>query len=131
MEQLDLSYCLCVILMVLHFVFGLAEMFFWNWLGPSLARNRDSNGLDSKNLERAIGWSWFMAFNQGVYNLFLAGGLLMCLGAGMTVDVGLAKFFAVCIALAGLAGAYSGVKTVLLVQTIPAVLLIGALMFGL
>lgn len=131
MEQLDLSYSLCVILMILHIVFGLVEMFFWDLLGPSLARNRDPNGLDSKNLERAIGWSGFMAFNQGVYNLFLAGGLMMCLGAGMTVDVSLAKFFAVCIALAGLAGVFSGIKTVFVVQTIPAVLLFCALSFGL
>lgn len=130
MEQLDWSYCLCVILMVLHLVFGIAEMFFWDQLGPSLARHRDSNGLDSKNLERAIGWSEFMAFNQGVYNLFLAGGLMMCLGPDMTVDVGVAKFLAGCIALAGLAGVYSGIKTVFVVQTIPAVLLFGALTLG-
>ncbi|MBY8977803.1 DUF1304 domain-containing protein [Rhodobacteraceae bacterium NNCM2] len=125
-----MSYFLCVLLMLLHIIFGIAEMFFWNRLGPSLAKNRESNGLDSRNLERAIGWSEFMAFNQGVYNLFLAAGLMFSLGAGMTVHVEFAMFFAACIAVAGLAGLYSGIKTVFIIQTVPGAVLFAALYFG-
>ncbi|MEL6479124.1 MAG: DUF1304 family protein [Pseudomonadota bacterium] len=121
-----ITYILCVILMVMHMAFGLAEMFFWRSLGASLARNRHNEGLDDANLDRALRWSGFMAFNQGVYNLFLAGGFFAALDPGMTVNVDFVYFFAGCVTIAGLAGWYCGIRTVLYVQTIPGLLLLAA-----
>lgn len=130
MEYLPVSFCLCLLLIVVQTASGIAEMFFWHKLGPSLAQNRDPNGLDKKNLARAIRWADFIAFNQGVYNLFLAAGLIISLGAGMQLHKDFAMFFAACVGIAGIAGGYTGIKTVFIVQALPGFLLLGALYFG-
>ncbi|MEM0923820.1 MAG: DUF1304 domain-containing protein [Pseudomonadota bacterium] len=121
-----ITYWLCVFLLVSHIGFGITEMFFWKKLGGSLARNRDRCGLDDENLDRALKWSSFMAFNQGVYNLFLAAGFFFCLDPNMRVESGFVEFFSSCVIVAGLAGWYCGIRTVLYVQTIPGVLLFTA-----
>ncbi|MEM7508444.1 MAG: DUF1304 family protein [Pseudomonadota bacterium] len=125
------TWYLCVALIGLHVIFGIAEMFFWKPLGALVAKNRDRCGLDDRNLGHAITWSWFLAFNQGIYNLFLAAGLFFCLEPGQTVDSEFVYFFAGCIVAAGLAGAYCGIRTTLIVQTLPGMLLLGANYFAL
>ena len=64
-----------------------------------------------------------MAANQGLYNGFLAAGLIWSL---FITDViwskNVALFFLICVLVAGLYGAYSVSKRIFFVQGIPAVL---------
>jgi putative membrane protein len=70
-----------------------------------------------------------LAANQGLYNGFLAAGLLwgLYLGeAGFQVKV----FFLICVAVAGLYGAATASKKILYIQTVPAVVALLALWLG-
>ncbi|MEM8792207.1 MAG: DUF1304 domain-containing protein [Pseudomonadota bacterium] len=128
---LPVSYTLCIILMLMHIGFGIYEMFFWRSMGMSIAKKRDPCGLDSQNLPKAVEWAGFIAFNQGTYNLFIAGGLLFALAPNMNLHQDFALYFAGCIVVAGLAGAYTGIRAVFFLQTIPGLVLFGALYFDL
>ncbi|CDX23318.1 membrane hypothetical protein [Mesorhizobium plurifarium] len=68
--------------------------------------------------------------HQGLYNGFLAAGLLwgLCLGAG---GFQIKMFFLLCVAIAGLYGAATVGRKILFIQTAPAVLAIVALWLGL
>lgn len=68
-----------------------------------------------------------LAQNQGVYNLFLAAGLFWALASGSEL-VPRASFFLVCVAVAGVVGGLTAAKNILLVQTVPALLALGALL---
>ena len=68
-----------------------------------------------------------MAQNQGLYNGFLAAGLIWALIAGVEH----APFFLICVAVAGIYGAITVQKTILYVQTIPAALALAAYYLGL
>lgn len=68
--------------------------------------------------------------NQGLYNGFLAAGLIW----GLYLGVGgfqIKVFFLLCVAIAGLYGAATVGRKILFVQTVPAVLAIAALWLGL
>lgn len=70
-----------------------------------------------------------LAANQGLYNGFLAAGLLwgLYLGAdGFQFKV----FFLLCVAVAGLYGAATAVRKILYIQTVPAVLALVAVWLG-
>lgn len=70
-----------------------------------------------------------LAANQGLYNGFLAAGLLWGLylgAAGFQFKV----FFLLCVAVAGLYGAATVGKKILYIQTVPAVLALIAVWFG-
>ncbi|WP_406872814.1 DUF1304 domain-containing protein [Aminobacter sp. P9b] len=70
-----------------------------------------------------------LAANQGLYNGFLAAGLIwgLWLGeAGFQVKV----FFLLCIAIAGLYGAATVSRKILYIQTVPAALALAALWIG-
>jgi putative membrane protein len=64
-----------------------------------------------------------MAANQGLYNGFLAAGLIWSLLITNAVwSVNVATFFLGCVLVAGLYGAYSVQKKILFVQAVPAIL---------
>ncbi|MET3522448.1 DUF1304 domain-containing protein [Mesorhizobium abyssinicae] len=70
-----------------------------------------------------------LAANQGLYNGFLAAGLIWGLylgAAGFQVRM----FFLICVAIAGLYGAATVGRKILFIQTVPAVLAIIALWLG-
>ncbi|RJT41118.1 DUF1304 domain-containing protein [Mesorhizobium waimense] len=70
-----------------------------------------------------------LAANQGLYNGFLAAGLIwgLTLGAaGFQIKV----FFLLCVALAGLYGAATVSRKILFIQTVPAVLALIVLWLG-
>ncbi|AZO21204.1 MULTISPECIES: DUF1304 domain-containing protein [unclassified Mesorhizobium] len=70
-----------------------------------------------------------LAANQGLYNGFLAAGLIwgLFLGAsGFPIKI----FFLLCVAVAGLYGAATVGRKILFIQTVPAVLAIVALWLG-
>jgi putative membrane protein len=64
-----------------------------------------------------------LAQNQGVYNAFLAAGLIWALATNLDR----APFFLVCVAIAGIVGAVTVQRTILYVQTLPAVAALVAL----
>jgi len=66
-----------------------------------------------------------MAKNQGVYNLFLAAGLIWSLfiqngECGLQVSL----FFLICVVVAGIAGAMTAAKKIFYIQSVPALLAI-------
>ncbi|MDX8502924.1 DUF1304 domain-containing protein [Mesorhizobium sp. VK4C] len=73
--------------------------------------------------------SKLLAANQGLYNGFLAAGLIwgLYLGAG---EFQIKIFFLLCVAIAGLNGAATVGHKILFVQTVPAVLAIAAVWLG-
>lgn len=62
-----------------------------------------------------------LAANQGLYNGFLAAGLVWALLASDELRRPVATFFLVCVAVAGLFGAATVSRRILFVQTLPAV----------
>ncbi len=72
-----------------------------------------------------------LAANQGLYNGFLAAGLIWSLrlsvaGAGQPWAV----FFLICIAAAGIFGAATASRRILFIQTVPAALALMAIFVG-
>ncbi|MDO5612787.1 MAG: DUF1304 domain-containing protein [Paracoccus sp. (in: a-proteobacteria)] len=103
----------------LHLYILWLEMF--RWQAP---RTRATfGGLDADFAARTR----VMAANQGLYNGFLAAGLIWGLWRG---DQGVVLFFLTCVAVAGLFGAATVSRRILLVQTMPAVLAMAAVLAG-
>ncbi|MCO4849239.1 MAG: DUF1304 domain-containing protein [Yoonia sp.] len=69
-----------------------------------------------------------MAANQGLYNGFLAVGLIVALVIG---NAPMNVYLLACVAVAGLYAAYCGIKPALFFQTIPALLALVAVWVGL
>jgi putative membrane protein len=97
---------------VLHIYFLILEMFLWD--KPA--------GLRAfRQTREAAAASKVLAANQGLYNGFLAAGLIwgLSLGeAGTSVKV----FFLTCVLIAGLYGAATVSRKILFIQAIPAAL---------
>lgn len=109
---------LIVLVALLHVYFLVLEMFLWTKpLGMKVFRNTPEKAEITKVL----------AANQGLYNGFLAAGLLWAAYAGKT-DVAL--FFLGCVVVAALYGAYSVSKRIFYVQGVPALAAIAAVLFG-
>ncbi len=98
------------------------EMFSWEVRGPKIFRSF------SKDL---FGKTKAMAANQGLYNGFLAAGLIWSL---LISDENwadhVALFFLGCVAIAGIYGALTVEKKILFVQTVPAGLAILMVLLG-
>ncbi len=62
-----------------------------------------------------------LAANQGLYNGFLAAGLMWSLYLDAAMFRPVATFFLACVAIAGMFGAVTVSRRILLVQTVPAV----------
>jgi putative membrane protein len=94
----------------LHFYFLVLEMFLWT--GPT---GRRVFGLEPEFAEQ----SKVLAANQGLYNGFLATGLLW---GGATGRTDVTVFFLACVVVAGLYGAATVNRRILVVQALPALL---------
>lgn len=99
---------------LLHGGFLVLEMFLW-----TAPFGRRTFGLDADFAER----SKALAANQGLYNGFLAAGLVWGLVADRT-DVQV--FFLVCVVVAGAYGAATVSSRILIVQALPAALALAA-----
>ena len=105
---------LVVLVALLHLYFLVLEMFLWTRpLGLKTFRNTPEKAEVTRVL----------AANQGLYNGFLAAGLLY---AAITGSREFALFFLACVVVAGLYGAYSVNKRSFLVQALPALLALAA-----
>ena len=72
-----------------------------------------------------------LAANQGLYNGFLAAGLIWALIAGVPGGGrDIALFFLTCVLVAGLYGAVTASRRILFVQAIPAAAALIAVLFG-
>ncbi|MEP2892021.1 DUF1304 domain-containing protein [Tateyamaria sp.] len=101
-----------------HVYFCYLEMFAWESRGPEVF-----TFLAPEFFEPTKG----LAANQGLYNLFLAGGLIWSLLIADTVwQRKIALYFLICVLAAGLYGALI-LPTTLVVQAIPATLAIVSL----
>ena len=101
---------LVVLVALLHLYFLVLEMFLWNTKTGHKAFNlRPDFARETRVL----------AANQGLYNGFLAAGLLWSLWLGEK-GVHVAIFFLTCVLIAGLFGAATASRKILYVQAVPA-----------
>ena len=98
-----------VIVALVHIIIFVVEMFFWKQ--PVI---HDRLGF---TLEEAIKVAPIVA-NAGLYNGFLAAGLIWGLVSGRTGDA-IKIFFLACVIIAGIFGAVTLTWTPLLIQTAP------------
>ena len=103
---------LIALVALLHLYFLVLEMFFWTQpLGLKIFR---------QSLEKAQA-SAVLAANQGLYNGFLAAGLIWGLfHPDPTVGFQIKVFFLLCVVVAGLYGGYSVSRRIIMVQALPA-----------
>ena len=101
----------------LHIYFMILEMFLW-----TKPKGLKTFGLKKEFAEE----SKVLAANQGLYNGFLAAGLIYAIVAK---EMQFAVFFLACVAIAGIYGAYSTKKIKLFfIQSIPAIIGLGLLL---
>ena len=97
------------IVILLHLLFLVLEMFLWN-----TAFGRKTFGLKEDYARQSA----VLAANQGLYNGFLAAGLLWGLIGSGGYDALI--FFLSCIIIAGLYGAVTASRAILFLQALPA-----------
>ena len=97
---------------IAHIYFLILEMFLWD--KPQGMR---AFGLTAESAAATK----TMAANQGLYNGFLAAGLLWGIGLGAEGE-GVKLFFLLCVLIAGLFGAYTASRKILYSQALPAAL---------
>jgi len=106
---------LIAVVALLHLFFLVLEMFLWTRpLGLKTFRNTPEKAA----LTRVL------AANQGLYNGFLAAGLLYAVATGSREYV---QFFLVCVIVAGVYGAWSVNRRIFFVQAMPALVALLAL----
>jgi putative membrane protein len=98
------------IVALLHIGFLVLEMFLWNHpIGRKTFRMTTEAAESSATL----------AANQGLYNGFLAAGLIWGLISG---DVSIKLFFLACVFIAGVFGGFTAKRSILYIQALPALL---------
>ena len=103
---------------ILHLYILVLEMFLW-----TKTQGRRAFGMTQEQAQQTK----VLAANQGLYNGFLAAGLItgLCMGAeGLTFQV----FFLACVMVAGVYGAMTASKKILFIQTVPAALALAAVL---
>lgn len=104
------------IIALLHIYILYMEMFAWTTLG-----RKTFTGYSKDFFQKTKS----MAANQGLYNGFLAAGLIWSLLIKNTDwSINVALFFLSCVAVAGIYGAMSADRKIILFQTLPAVIAI-------
>ena len=102
-----------------HLYVLVLEMFLWQ--GP---RGRALHGLDADGARVTAP----LAANQGLYNGFLAAGLVWGLIAGHPVGHQVKIFFLCCVVVAGAYGAATANRKILFVQCLPAAVALAAVL---
>ena len=111
-----LAQILVAVVAVLHAYFLVLEMFLW-----TKPTGRRAFGTTEEQAEQ----SKVLAMNQGLYNGFLAAGLLWGLTLG-AAGRGVVIFFLLCVIAAGLFGAATASRKILYVQALPGLVALGA-----
>ena len=110
---------LVALVALLHIGFLVIEMFFWN----TPFGQRSFNLTPDFAAQSAV-----LAANQGLYNGFLAAGLIWGIWLGEAGDP-VKIFFLLCVAVAGAFGAATASPRILLIQTVPALIALVAVIF--
>ena len=101
---------LVVLVAVLHLGFLVLEMFLWDHpFGRKIFKMTPEYSKASATL----------AANQGLYNGFLAAGLVWSLFAG---DTSIKLFFLSCVVVAGVYGGFTAKRSILFMQALPGLL---------
>ncbi|HEX8349478.1 MAG TPA: DUF1304 domain-containing protein [Hymenobacter sp.] len=107
---------------LLHIYILWIEMFAWTTRGPKTFSSLPAGLFEPTKV---------LAANQGLYNGFLAAGLIWSL---LITDPNwhrnVACFFLGCVAVAGIYGALTAGKRILFVQTVPAMLGLAAVLLA-
>ena len=98
---------------LLHIYFLVLEMFLWE---QPMGMKAFGNTAEKAKLTKVL------AQNQGLYNGFLAAGLIWSLFAPVAFATQLANFFLGCVLLAGMYGAITASKKILYIQALPALI---------
>lgn len=96
---------------LIHLYIFIFECFLWETRGPTIFTTFPKELFPKTKA---------LAFNQGIYNLFLAAGLLWSFAINNPMwQENIRLFFLGCVVIAGLAGAFTE-KKILFVQSLPA-----------
>ncbi|MEU5696323.1 DUF1304 domain-containing protein [Actinosynnema sp. NPDC020468] len=104
---------------LIHLYIVVLEMVLW-----TTPRGRAAFGTTPEFAEQ----SKTLAANQGLYNGFLAAGLITALVVRGDVGFAFAVFFLICVVVAGVYGAATVSRRILLVQAVPATLALVAVL---
>ena len=111
-----------VYVIVFHVWAMVLEMFLW-----TKPLGRKTFGLSKEDAEN----SKTLAANQGLYNGFLAAGLVLSfLVANPDTAFTLKVFFLACVALAGLYGGLTAKMSILFMQGVPAMIALALVLFA-
>jgi putative membrane protein len=116
-----LAQILVGIVAALHLGFLVLEMFLWN-----TPRGRATFGTTPEFAAESA----TLAANQGLYNGFLAAGLVWGMIAADPVGFQAKVFFLACVIIAGLYGARTVSSRILLIQAGPAALALAAVLLS-
>jgi putative membrane protein len=108
---------LIALVALLHIYFMILEMFLWD---------KPAGMKAFGNTQQAATATKVLAANQGLYNGFLAAGLIVGLLMG-AAGFHFKLFFLICVIVAGVYGAATASKKILYVQALPAALALAAL----
>lgn len=105
-----LAYILVSVVIMIHIYILVLEMFLW-----TKPIGRKAFGMTAEFADNTK----VLAANQGLYNGFLAAGLIwgLCISSPA-----IQLFFLACVAIAGVFGAATASKKILYIQTVPATL---------
>jgi putative membrane protein len=116
--MLTLANVLIAFVALNHVAFLVLEMFFWDHpIGRKIFGMTPEQSAFSRTL----------AANQGLYNGFLAAGLVWGL---WTAETPVKIFFLGCVVIAGLYGGMTAKRSILLTQALPAVLALACLLLA-
>ncbi len=102
------------IVAALHLMFLLIEAFLWESKGPGIFKTVPKDLFTPTKA---------MMQNQGLYNGFLAAGLIWSLFiSDLQWQANVALFFLICVIVAGVVGALTVSRQVFFVQAVPAIL---------
>jgi len=105
------SQILTALVALLHLYFLVLEMFLWATPYGQKTFKRTAAEQESTKA---------LAANQGLYNGFLAAGLVWSLLAPEPISHAVRVFFLACVVVAGVYGAATAAKQILFVQALPA-----------
>ena len=109
---------LVVVVAVIHLYILWLEMFAW-----ATPRGQAAFGTTAEFAQE----SKVLAANQGLYNGFLAAGLIW---GAIADNLGAKVFFLACVAIAGLYGAATVSRRILYVQTVPAIIALAVVLIA-
>jgi putative membrane protein len=101
---------------LLHVYFLVLEMFLWT---TPLGQKTFKRTAEEQESTRVL------AANQGLYNGFLAAGLVWSLVASEPIAMPVRVFFLACVVVAGIYGAATAARQILFAQAIPAAAALG------